>query len=422
MVAARPAQPPTLAAVSGPEPDAPSTPEPGAGSGTDEAPQSHAFAQIVVWQELFYDLVFVAAILVFSTAVSHQADAWRVVWLVTVFVALWWIWFSTTLYMNRYRSHDVVHRILLLAQMLVVAFVALEAGAGVRRDENYLGATFSLLLLLLAGMYWHASRTADGDRPFARNMAMLHGGAGLLMAVSVPCSEAAQLVLTAVAFGIMLVPAVVRAARPDDFPPVDQHHLVDRMGEFTIIVCGESFVKVAIVSSTAMQGINAVMLAFQFVLTFAVWASYFEDIPHAGLDDRRLGPWVALHLLAQLCIAGVAIVVSKLVDFGLLTHVQDVEILEVALLLAGFYLAIGGVGWCTRRRPVRPLLVLRLGTAAVVLVLGVLAWAVPFVHLTETVVILTVVAIVHAFLVARFRARTEVLPEGELGIDLAPAG
>jgi low temperature requirement protein LtrA len=388
---------------------------------TDE-PRSHTLEQIVVWLELFYDLVFVAAILVLSTAVSHVAEASRVLWLVGVFVGLWWIWFSTTLYMNRYHSHDTVHRVLLLAQMLVVAFVALEAGAGVRRDQDWLGATFSALILLLAAMYWHASRTAPEHRHFAGRMAVLHGVSGFVLMLSVPFSETAQLILTAVAFAVLLVPAVVRAARPADFPPLDQHHLVHRMGEFTIIVCGESFVKVAIVSSTALDGINAVTLAFQFVLTFALWASYFEDIPHAGIEDSRLGPWVAFHLLAQLCIAGVAIVVSKLVDFGLSSHITDVEILEVTLLLAGFYVSIGIIGWCTRRRPGAPLLRLRLLTALVVLVVGACAWTASWIHLTETVIAFTVVAIVHAYLVARLRPGTHVLPEGEHGIDLAPAG
>jgi low temperature requirement protein LtrA len=398
------------------------TPDPATAPRRSTEPASHAFGQIVVWLELFYDLVFVAAILVFSTAVSHQHEVGRVVWLVTVFVALWWIWLSTTLYMNRYRTHDVMHRVLLLAQMLVVAFVALESGAGVRRDQDYLGATFAVLLALIATMYWHASRTAAEHRSFAARMAGLHALAALVLFVSVPFPELIQLVLTGVAFLLLLIPAVVRVARPGDYPPVDQHHLVDRMGEFTIIVCGESFVKVAIVASTALQGINAVTLSFQFVLTFALWASYFEDIPHAGIEDRRLGGWVGFHLVAQLCIAGVAIVVSKLVDFGLLTHIEDAEILGLALLLAGFYFAVGGIGWTTRRRPIAPLLWLRVATGAGVLVVGIVAWAIPFVHLTETVAVMTLVAVGHAVLVAVLRARTHVLPEGERGVDLATAG
>ncbi len=51
-----------------------------------------------------------------------------------------------------------------------------------------------------------------------------------------------------------------------------------------------------------------------------------------------------------------------------------------------------------------------------------LAWAIPFIHLSETVAVMTVVAIGHAILVAVLRARTTVLPEGERGVDLAPAG
>ncbi|MFN8026588.1 MAG: hypothetical protein U0W40_09640 [Acidimicrobiia bacterium] len=158
------------------------------------------------------------------------------------------------------------------------------------------------------------------------------------------------------------------------------------------------------------------------MLTFALWASYFEDIPHAGIEDSRLGPWVGFHLLAQLCIAGVEIVVSKLVDFELLSHLTDVEILEVTLLLAGFYASIAVIGACTRRRPVAPLLRLRLITAALVLAVGACAWAIPWVHLTETVIAFTVIAIAHAWFVARIRPGTHVLPEGERGIDLAPAG
>jgi low temperature requirement protein LtrA len=398
-----------------------STPEPQPNRAGTAEPPSHALAQIVAWLELFYDLVFVAAILVLSTAVSHVADASHAFWLVGVFVGLWWIWFSTTLYMNRYHSSDTLHRVLLLAQMLVVAFVSLEAGAGARHDQDWLGATFGLLLLLLAAMYGHAARTAQEHRHFARSMAILHAASGLVLLASVPFHETVQLVITGIAFALLLVPAVVRAARPADYPPLDQHHLVHRMGEFTIIVCGESFVKVAIVSSTALDGINAVTLAFQFVLTFALWASYFEDIPHAGIEDSRLGPWVGFHLLAQLCIAGVAIVVSKLVDFGLLSHLSDVEILEVTVLLAGFYASMAVIGWSTRRRPIGPLLRLRVFTALAVLVAGTASWAIPFVHLTETVVVFTIIAIGHAFLVARLRARTEVLPEGARGVDLAPA-
>ncbi len=169
--------------------------------------------------------------------------------------------------------------------------------------------------------------------------------------------------------------------------------------------------KVAIaVSDSTVDGVDVVALAFQFILTFALWASYFEDIPHAGINQRRLAPWLVFHLVAQLGIAGTAIGVSKLVSLGFLEHLPAEDILEIMATLAVVYLGLAGIGVCTRRRPIRPLLVLRLSTALIVALVGFGAWKVSWVDLIEGVAMLTVVAIGHAFLVARLRARTDVVP------------
>ena len=67
--------------------------------------------------------------------------------------------------------------------------------------------------------------------------------------------------------------------------------------------------------------------------------------------------------------------------------------------LALFYVALAGIGACTRRRPTGALAVLRLATAMAVAVVGVAAWWIPWIHMEEALPILTVVAIVHAFAV-----------------------
>src|SRR5438445_8650279 len=101
---------------------------------------SHTLVQMGAWIELFYDLVFVAAILVFSSAVSHLHDGARVGWVVVVFSAVWWIWLSTTIFVNRFRMTDLGHRLLVLSQMFLVVLIAMEARAGVVDDEAYLAA------------------------------------------------------------------------------------------------------------------------------------------------------------------------------------------------------------------------------------------------------------------------------------------
>ena len=73
------------------------------------------------------------------------------------------------------------------------------------------------------------------------------------------------------------------------------------------------------------------------------------------------------------------------------------------------YLGLGGIGLCTRRRPATPLFLLRVGTAAVVIVAGLAAWQLPWFELLEGVAMLTVVAVAHAFAVPYLRAETEVV-------------
>lgn len=372
---------------------------------------SYTLEQMGVWLELFYDLVFVAAILVFSSAVSHLHDVSHIAWVVAVFCAVWWVWLSTTMFTNRFHAADTVHRSLVLAQMIMVALVAMEARAGVVDDETLLLCTYAALIATIALMYWRAARADGPHTAFARQLSVIHMVAALCFVASVALPEAGRIVGAAVGMAVMIAPAAWRSIRVVDFPPIDEEHLVDRLGAFTIIVCGEAFVKVAIaVSDSKIDGIDVVALVFQFILTFALWASYFEDIPFAGIDQQRLAPWVSFHLVMQLGIAGTAIGVSKLVASGFFEHLPAEDILEIMATLCMVYVGLAGIGFATRRRPRTPLLFLRLGTALVVAIIGLIAWKVPWFELLEGVAMLTVAALVHAYLVARLRSGTEVVP------------
>jgi low temperature requirement protein LtrA len=372
---------------------------------------SYTLEQMGVWLELFYDLVFVAAILVFSSAVSHLHDTSRILWVVAVFCAVWWVWLSTTMFTNRFRMTDALHRGLVLLQMIMVAIVAMEANAGVADDEVLLLVTYAALVATVAVMYWRAARKRGPHAAFARRLSGIHALAALIFLVAAPLPEIGRIAGAAVGMAVMILPAAARSLHLGDFPPIDEEHLVERLGAFTIIVCGEAFVKVAIaVSDSTVDGIDVIALVFQFILTFALWASYFEDIPFAGIDLDRFAPWISFHLLMQLGIAGTAIGVSKLVSSGFFEQLPAEDILEIMATLAMVYVGLAGIGVATRRRPRRPLLLLRLGTALVVAIIGLVAWKAPWFELLEGVAMLTVAALVHAVLVARFRARTELVP------------
>ena len=142
--------------------------------------------------------------------------------------------------------------------------------------------------------------------------------------------------------------------------PLDEAHLVERLGLLTIIVIGESFVKVSLVVSDGhLDGIDVLVLVALFVAVFAIWWAYFDDIPEAGIRDG---------VAASIGVAARPPLVPALPDRG-----RD-RLREVAAardrgrvhrralaprrraLRRGAARAPGLIGACTRRVPQRQLL------------------------------------------------------------------
>ncbi|HEX5587178.1 MAG TPA: low temperature requirement protein A [Acidimicrobiia bacterium] len=366
-----------------------------------------ARGQMIGWLELFYDLVFVAAILVLSSAVSHLHDATKITLVVAVFVSLWWIWLATTLFVDRHRVDDVPQQLLVLGQMFLVTVVAMEGHAGVVRDAQALSVAYGLLVGSVAVMYWRVVRVEPSSE--ARRHALLGALAAAMFVVAAFVPDPGRYVIWVVGAVVTVLATLGPATERRSETAIDEHHLLERFGAFTIIVCGEAFVKVAIaVSDAHVDEIDIIALAFQFVLTFVIWTSYFEDVPHAGIAARRRSSWVGLHLVLQLAIAGTAIGVSQLVKTDPLEHVPAEDILEITATLATVFLALAFLGLCTRRSPARPLFLLRIGTTVAVVATGVGCWLVPWIDVAEGVAALSVVAVVYSAVAYRFLGRTSV--------------
>jgi low temperature requirement protein LtrA len=384
---------------------------PGRQADQDGGPDSPVSDHMSRWIELFYDLIFVAALLILSVAVAHVHPSSGIIWLVFVFAALWWVWFTTTACANRFHMTDLPHRLLLLFQMLVIVLMAMEARVSVTGDSAYLAAEYGLLLLTVGFMYFRAARLkGSSDRRFAARLAVLNAVSAACFFVAVLLPESGRLVLSAVGLVLLVIPSIVMLQRVDDFSDSDEEHLLERMGAFTLIVCGEAFVEIAIsVSDASIDTVNVIALVFEFILVFALFTSYFDDIPAAGLNQRRFGWWASLHLVTQIGIAGTAVAASKLINLDTSHHLPDTEVLWLTATLAILYLALAGIGVCTRRRPAGPLAVARVMTAAGVAVAGVAAWLIPGIHLAEALPIFAAIAVIHAFVVVRLRAQTRVI-------------
>jgi low temperature requirement protein LtrA len=350
----------------------PSSPEP------EPRPLAETRTEIVSerWLDLFYDLVFVAAILILSSVFSHAERVTEAFWYGAAFVSIWWIWLATTMQANRYPHEDVVHRILMLTQMFLVALVAIAASDGVHAHPEFLSTCYALLTLSVAITYARAGREGGDRGAFARRRAIEYAVAAVIFVLAGPTPDAVRVALWMGALAITIAPAIAHARTA---PPLVEHHLIERLGALTIIMCGEAFVKVALAANNnSLDNIDVVTVALEFLLVFAVWADYFDDIPHAGaaVSARGRSAWLGAHLLLHLGIIGVAIGVARFVTFHPGQDIPTPDVAAVAIPLAEIYLALILLNLWSRRRPLRRLVQIRLvAVVAVALIVALAEWA-----------------------------------------------
>jgi len=367
------------------------------------------------WVSLFYDLIYVAAILVFSTAVDHVHPEYEAFWILAVFAGTWWIWFLSTVGSNRFELRGAAHRILLLFQMFVIVLMAMEARVSVSTDSSYLSFEYALLLGTVALMYLRGERRGGPARAYAAGVATANALAAAVFLVGSFLGETPRLLLALGGLLISILPSSVLVLRSRSFDAGDEEHFIERMAAFTLIVCGEAFLENAItVSHATLNQLDISSMAFEFILIFALFSTYFSDVPAAGLDKRRSGWWSGLHLIAQICLAATAIGASKVVDLKLDHHVTDEGIVKLTVPLVLFYLALAGIGMSGRRRPIGPLLIARLSTAAALILVGVVAWSIPWVHLVEALPLLVAVVVAHGIVASKLLRGSAVISAAQI--------
>jgi low temperature requirement protein LtrA len=287
------------------------------------------------WLELFYDLVIVAAVLVLSSIYARDSSIAEVVWLALVFGMIWSTWVATTLLTNRVRLAGTTLRSLLVLQMVLVLALVLTADDHLADNTSWTGPLFAAVLVVVAALYHLVRRDNPELRDPFRHRAGRVLAAAAVFAVTplVPGDWYAAAWLAAL--------AVVVLPGREERPPLDAHHLVHRFGELTIVILGETFVKIGLVATEdPLADLDLWVLPMAFVLMFAIWWLYFTDVPASGLPGGRHGVtiWTLLHLPLHLAVVGLAVGVAKL----LTAHAESghhgpggIRFLALPLLLVG---------------------------------------------------------------------------------------
>lgn len=280
---------------------------------------AHGVDKKVTWLELFYDLVFVAAFIQLGNGLSAHADLAGAALFGGVFVPLWVAWTGFTFFENRYEIDDFAHRIVVVAQMFAVGAMAISAPAVLDGEPMHFCIATCAAFALVSAMHLRTLSQAEEGKDYAKYWGGVFAlsSLGWLVAGFLP-PVGFYVLATAATVAVVGAPLSKQSRALTALHPIDFEHLGERYGLLTIIVLGESFVKV--LSALVSEAGPALYLdgATALLITCSVWWIYFDDV--AGSHIRK-GParwviWLYAHLPLQMGITALGVAVKKAVMFG----------------------------------------------------------------------------------------------------------
>jgi low temperature requirement protein LtrA len=284
---------------------------------------------------LFYDLVYVVTIVQLGNKLSENVSAEGFIAFVLLFVPVWWIWMGTTFYANRFDADDLPHRLLVFVQIFVVSLLAISVYDGLGASSQAFALSYAAARGVLVVMYLRAAQHAPLARTLARRYATGFAVAALIWLVSAfvppPLRFALWVVGLAVDFYTPLSPRSRQLQR--ELPP-SPHHLPERLGLFTIIVFGESFLKViGGFAGAEHYELGALLVALVgLILVGTLWWLYFENVAERGVNWARGAQiWLYTHLPLQIGLTALAVGVYKLAN----THAGEPLADKYRLLITG---------------------------------------------------------------------------------------
>lgn len=274
----------------------------------------HAEGRKATWFELFFDLVFVVAVAQLAGSFSHHYDWAGAGTFVFGLLVIWWCWLGHTFFATRFDKDSPGQRILGLAQILTVAWMAYGATDLGNERAWIFSSGVAAFKLLLASAYLLRWQQWPAARGLIRNYAAIYFVQALLWGGSLTLPDPTRWLLWSAALALDLATPWLVARYTHELPPHPEH-LPERFGLFTIILLGEGIASTvhALDHGPALTA-NALFSALgSALLTFMIWIGYFERSRgqrERAVMDRRAGRdlrlWAYAHVPLYLGVAALA--------------------------------------------------------------------------------------------------------------------
>ncbi|RNB90724.1 low temperature requirement protein A [Brevibacillus fluminis] len=237
----------------------------------------------VTWLELFYDLLFVAAVSKAGHVLLHvESGVVPIEYLtkfVLIFVPIWWAWVGQSLFVNRFGQDILSHRIFLIVQLFFVLIMTVSLS--VHFDQYY--APFFIgyigLRAMTAIQYLSVHKNEEADRKVTARYLGSRFWIGLLVSsLSLFFDSWIRYALLYAGIVIdILLPLIGRKYLVRS--PIQTHHLLERFALFTLILLGESVISIiTVLQSGDMTWQSVLFASITFVLLIAIWWQYFDNV------------------------------------------------------------------------------------------------------------------------------------------------
>jgi low temperature requirement protein LtrA len=309
----------------------------------------------ISWLELFYDLVYVAAI---SQLTHHFAShlSWSVLAFgFLLFSLIFWSWVNGSQYYDLHGSDSIRTRVFTFLQMLAVAAATITIEDSFNGYHTAFAIAFSCIQVLITYLWWSVGFYDRSHRVFNKFYTINYTIALVLLIASAFFDYHTAVILWVVVLLLNLTPGltgartIVRVLKERGQTFSASAALVERFGLFTIIVLTESILGTITGIAEVKDQHPVAWIAFiiGIFIAFLLWCIYFdmtsEQETKKGYQYLQWLVFLHFPLLASLGIVG-AILKTILADIetNVPIHIQWMFCIAIAVIV-GTIVAIAAI-------------------------------------------------------------------------------
>lgn len=300
----------------------------------------------ISWLELFYDLVYVAAIGQLTHHIAAHPTWGTVGFAFLLFSLVFWSWVNGSQYYDLHGHDSIRTRLLTFWQMLALAAVAITIPDAFEGHQADFSITFAVVQCIVTYLWWSVGLYDPSHRKFNIFYTVNYCIALVLLLVSIFAGPETATWLWSLALVLNLTPALIGARtivgelkkRGEVFTA--SAAIVERFGLFTIIVLAESILAtvtgIAEVKDKQPEAWFAFILAI--LIAFLLWSLYFdmtsEQETKKGYSYLQWLIFLHFPLLASMSVVGACLKALLLdMETSLSSTMQWLFCLSLAIIL-----------------------------------------------------------------------------------------